>query len=73
MNGQQYVLRDMEGSDVDTRWWMTSDFIRGLCVHCEDEVSALLKGHVQVLLKEFSGKPKKNYKAKDAAMFIVCS
>jgi exportin-2 (importin alpha re-exporter) len=71
LNGQEYVRQDMEGSDVDTRKRTASDFVRGLLMHFEVQVSALLKHHVGVLLQQYAANPSKNWKSKNIAMYIV--
>ena len=37
---------------VDTRRRTSMDFVRGLCVHFDKEVTAILKQYVQRLLSE---------------------
>jgi exportin-2 (importin alpha re-exporter) len=71
MEGLEYVRRDMEGSDVDTRRRTTIDLVRGLCVLFNDQVSGILKQHVNVLLQEYSSDPGQKWVSKDAAMYII--
>mmetsp|Transcript_24536 Transcript_24536/g.59067 ORF Transcript_24536/g.59067 Transcript_24536/m.59067 type:complete len:963 (+) Transcript_24536:192-3080(+) len=70
-NGLEYVRRDMEGSDVDTRRRTTVDFIRGLCKFFEKEVTAIMNGYVEGLLKQYQANPEKDWALKDVAMYIV--
>lgn len=69
----EYIRRDVEGSDVDTRRRITADFVRALCVHFEEHVTGLLKRYVGVLLEQYAANPATNWIAKDAAMFVVLS
>eukprot|EP00468_Gymnochlora_sp_CCMP2014_P003932 CAMPEP_0167761540 /NCGR_PEP_ID=MMETSP0110_2-20121227/12233_1 /TAXON_ID=629695 /ORGANISM="Gymnochlora sp., Strain CCMP2014" /LENGTH=912 /DNA_ID=CAMNT_0007648243 /DNA_START=155 /DNA_END=2893 /DNA_ORIENTATION=- len=70
-NGVEYVRGDMEGSDVDTRRRTTVDFVRGLCKFFEKQVTQILKGYIEVLLKRYQSNPKENWMQKDIAMYIV--
>ncbi len=70
-NGVEYVRRDMEGSDVDTRRRTTIDFVRGLRVQFNQEVSNILKTFVMHLLSEYAANPEEKWGSKDAAMYII--
>ena len=72
-NPQEYIRVDIEGSDVDTRRRNTVDFIHGLTVHFEAQISQILKGYVDRLLAEYETNKKtdKGFLAKDAAMYII--
>jgi exportin-2 (importin alpha re-exporter) len=70
-DGLEYIRRDIEGSDIDTRRRTTVDFVQGLCHHFEARVTAILKNYVGVLLKEYAANKAKNWVAKDAAMYVV--
>jgi len=69
-NGLEYVRRDMEGSDVDTRRRTTINFVRGLCKYFEKEVTQILKSYVESLLKQYQSDQAKNWMQKDVAMYI---
>lgn len=71
MDGLEYVRRDMEGSDVDTRRRTTVDFVKGLCRHFETEVTAILKEYIVTLISEYEANRAKNWIHKDAAMYLV--
>ena len=72
-NAQEYIRVDIEGSDVDTRRRNAVDFIHGLTVHFESQISAILKGYVDLLLAEYERNKtsEKGVVAKDAAMYII--
>lgn len=71
MDGIEYIRRDIEGSDIDTRRRTTVEFVRGLCVHFESEITAILKEYVNMLLTDYAKAPDQNWVAKDAAMYII--
>eukprot|EP00457_Paulinella_chromatophora_P000950 gb/GEZN01000952.1/.p1 GENE.gb/GEZN01000952.1/~~gb/GEZN01000952.1/.p1 ORF type:complete len:1035 (+),score=156.51 gb/GEZN01000952.1/:38-3142(+) len=70
-NGLEYLRRDIEGSDQDTRRRTSVDFVRGLCVNFEEKITAILKNDISTLMGEYSKAPATNWIHKDAAMFLV--
>lgn len=70
-DGLEYIRRDIEGSDIDTRRRITMDFVQGLCTHFEVQITEILKGYVGYLLQEYSKDQKNQWVLKDAAMYIV--
>ena len=48
MNPVEYIRRDAEGSDSDTRRRAAADLVRSLTEKFPQEVTALFTGHVQV-------------------------
>ena len=67
----EWVRRDIEGSDVDTRRRVTVDFIRGLLVNFDREVTELMKGYVGELIASYTAAPTSKWKDKDAAIYII--
>ena len=47
---EEYIRRDMEGSDVDTRRRGATDLVRGLCKYFEQEVIQIFSGYMAHLL-----------------------
>eukprot|EP00039_Didymoeca_costata_P022455 m.4556 g.4556 ORF g.4556 m.4556 type:complete len:965 (-) comp3015_c0_seq1:58-2952(-) len=72
-NYEEYIRRDVEGSDVDTRRRGATDLVRGLCTHFEEPVTQIFSGYIQHLLQEAAQNPAENWKSKDAAIFLVTS
>lgn len=73
-NPEEYIRRDIEGSDVDTRRRAASDLVRGLCKFHEQRVIEIFSGHVVAMLQLYQADSEKdNWKAKDAAVFLVTS
>ena len=48
MNPVEYIRRDAEGSDSDTRRRAAADLVRSLTEKFPQEVTALFTGHIQV-------------------------
>ncbi|RDD37617.1 Exportin-2 [Trichoplax sp. H2] len=72
-NPEEYIRKDIEGSDVDTRRRAASDLIRGLCKHFEVQVTNICSAYVNVMLQEYIQNPSKNWKCKDSAIHLVTS
>ncbi|KAG0498247.1 hypothetical protein HPP92_002555 [Vanilla planifolia] len=73
MNYVEYIRRDMEGSDVDTRRRIACELLRGLAMNYKDQVMSFVSGHIQNLLAMYSVNPGENWKEKDAAIYLVIS
>ena len=70
-NPFEYVRRDVEGSDSDTRRRGACDLVRGLCRNYEKQVTDLFSGDIGTLLQQYAANPAANWKAKDAAIYLV--
>jgi len=69
---EEYIRRDIEGSDIDTRRRGASDLVRGLCKFFEGPVIQIFSSYIQQLLAQAASGPDQ-WKAKDAAIFLVTS
>ncbi len=67
----EYVKKDIEGSDSDTRRRVACELVRGLCAHYEKEVTSLFSGSIASLLEQYAASPAANWKAKDVATYLV--
>eukprot|EP01027_Heterolobosea_sp_BB2_P009671 GEZU01014244.1.p1 GENE.GEZU01014244.1~~GEZU01014244.1.p1 ORF type:complete len:683 (-),score=211.25 GEZU01014244.1:922-2970(-) len=67
----EYIRKDIEGSDVDTRRRSASEFVKGLCTYYEQQVTQIFSGYVGAMLQEYAANPSANWKAKDAAIYLV--
>lgn len=65
-----YIRRDLEGSDSDTRRRSASDFVRGLMEHFEKSVTLIVNDYINHYLSEYSKNPAHNWRAKDTALFL---
>ncbi|XP_039590825.1 exportin-2 [Polypterus senegalus] len=72
-NSEEYIRRDLEGSDIDTRRRAACDLVRGLCKFFEEPVTGIFSGYVNSMLTEYSKNPSINWKHKDAAIYLVTS
>uniref|UniRef100_A0A3B4FJQ7 Exportin-2 n=1 Tax=Pundamilia nyererei TaxID=303518 RepID=A0A3B4FJQ7_9CICH len=72
-NSEEYIRRDLEGSDIDTRRRAACDLVRGLCKFFEGPVTAIFSGYVNSMLAEYAKTPRENWKHKDAAIYLVTS
>uniref|UniRef100_M3ZGK2 Exportin-2 n=1 Tax=Xiphophorus maculatus TaxID=8083 RepID=M3ZGK2_XIPMA len=72
-NSEEYIRRDLEGSDIDTRRRAACDLVRGLCKFFEGPVTAIFSGYVNSMLSEYAKNPGLNWKHKDAATYLVTS
>ena len=71
MNWLDYVRRDMEGSDSDTRRRTACELVKGLSVHYEARVTALFSEYVTAMLGQYAANPAGAWKAKDCAIYLV--
>uniref|UniRef100_A0A3Q3F9K2 Exportin-2 n=1 Tax=Labrus bergylta TaxID=56723 RepID=A0A3Q3F9K2_9LABR len=72
-NSEEYIRRDLEGSDIDTRRRAACDLVRGLCKFFEGPVTAIFSGYVSSMLSDYAQNPGENWKHKDAAIYLVTS
>ncbi len=70
-NPFEFVRRDIEGSDADTRRRVSCDLVRGLCRNYEKEVTELFSADIEALLGLYSSNIAVNWKSKDVAVYLV--
>eukprot|EP01087_Luapelamoeba_hula_P019082 TRINITY_DN6277_c0_g1_i1.p1 TRINITY_DN6277_c0_g1~~TRINITY_DN6277_c0_g1_i1.p1 ORF type:complete len:1049 (+),score=219.24 TRINITY_DN6277_c0_g1_i1:42-3149(+) len=70
-NGLEYIRRDIEGSDNDTRRRAACELIKALRIHFNPQITELCSAYISTLLQHYAQDPKKNWKAKDSAIFLV--
>jgi len=70
-NPMEYVRRDMEGSDAESRRRSAVELVKGLTVHFEGPVTETFSSYVNSLLSQYASNPSSNWKLKDAAIYIV--
>ncbi|XP_052087731.1 exportin-2-like isoform X2 [Mytilus californianus] len=71
-NPDEYIRRDIEGSDVDTRRRSACDLVQALSKSFEGPVIQNFSQYVAGLLEEY-GKNPSNWKSKDVAYYLVTS
>ncbi|KAL3119789.1 hypothetical protein niasHT_010080 [Heterodera trifolii] len=67
----EFLKRDIEGSDLETRRRGAADFVRALCKQFESEVCALLSSAIQSFLSEYHKNPALNFAKKDVVYYLV--
>ncbi|KAI7905006.1 Cse1-domain-containing protein [Cokeromyces recurvatus] len=70
-NPIEYIRRDLEGSDTDTRRRAAADFIRGLMERFEEHVTKIMSEYVNRYLQSYNSNPKTNWKDKNTAIFLL--
>jgi len=65
-----YIRRDLEGSDSDTRRRSASDFVRGLMEYFEKSVTLIVNDYINHYLAEYAKNPAQNWRSKDTALFL---
>ena len=71
MNWVEYVRRDTEGSDSDTRRRAASELVKALVEKFPSQTTQLFSGYVSSLLSESNADPSNAWRAKDAAIYLV--
>jgi len=69
----EFIRRDLEGSDNDTRRRAATDFLRQLMARFERMVSRVVLQYIDHYLSEYSRDPSTNWKAKDTAVYLYSS
>jgi len=71
-NPEEFIRRDLEGSDVDTRRRAACDLVKGLSRHFEEKITSIFGMYVKTMLDKYNSNPS-FWKSKDAAMYLVTS
>jgi len=71
MNGEDWIMRDMEGSDLYTRRRGAVDLIRGLMQHFEQEISTIIVSQIGQMMSRYAQNPEKHFVDKDTAINLV--
>jgi exportin-2 (importin alpha re-exporter) len=66
----EFIRRDLEGSDSETRRRAAGDFLRQLSDQFEESVTGIVMSYVEKCLQEFTAKPQENWRAKDTAVSL---
>ncbi|TAQ83709.1 hypothetical protein B7494_g7965 [Chlorociboria aeruginascens] len=66
----EYIRRDLEGSDADTRRRAATDFLRKLLEKFEKLVTVVVGHYITLYLGAFSQAPNANWKSKDTAVYL---
>lgn len=69
--GDDWVLRDMEGSDMYTRRRVAIDLVRGLSVNHESAVAQIVMSEIRQLSSNYKSCPEKNFGDFDCAINLI--
>ncbi|XP_074596688.1 chromosome segregation 1 [Brevipalpus obovatus] len=70
-NPEEYIRRDIEGSDLDTRRRAACDLVKSLSRHFEAEITTIFSDYINRMLTDFASNPNQFWKSKDAAIYLV--
>lgn len=70
-NPIDYLQRDMEGSDSDTRRRGACDLVRAMCKHHEETATRLCVDFITKMLVQYSSAPATHWRSKDAALQLI--
>ncbi|XP_042497711.1 exportin-2-like [Macadamia integrifolia] len=73
MNYVEFIRRDMEGSDIDTRRRIACELLKGIATNYKDRVTAIISAQLKNMLASFAQNPSGNWKEKDCAIYLVVS
>ncbi|ERN11678.1 exportin-2 [Amborella trichopoda] len=73
MNYVEYIRRDIEGSDFDTRRRIACELVKGLGTNYREQVMSMMSIIIQNLMANYAVNPKQNWKDKDCAIYLVTS
>lgn len=69
---REYMLTEVEGSDSESRRKCSQDLLKSMCRNFEVETTQICLEHVVTMLGEYTKDPSSNWKAKDAAVRVMC-
>ncbi|KAI8903551.1 Cse1-domain-containing protein [Gorgonomyces haynaldii] len=69
----EFIRRDLEGSDNETRRRAAADLVRGLLELFAKEVTEIFSAYINQYLEAYTSNPVSNWKAKDTALFLITS
>ncbi len=69
----EFIRRDLEGSDSETRRRAATDFLRKLMEQFETPVTTVVSTYVRQYLSIYAKNPRENWRSKDTAVYLFCS
>ncbi|KAJ0590304.1 putative importin-beta domain, exportin-2, armadillo-like helical, exportin-2, central [Helianthus annuus] len=73
MNYVEFIRRDMEGSDLDTRRRIACELLKGIAGNYKDKITQRVSTQINNCLAMFAENPAANWKYKDCAIYLVVS
>ncbi|CAG8634271.1 1770_t:CDS:10 [Funneliformis caledonium] len=68
----EFIRRDLEGSDSDTRRRAASDFVRSLMTYFQKDITNIIWTYINKYLQRYT-EDQRNWKDKDAAIYLLTS
>ncbi|CAN7996022.1 unnamed protein product [Ixodes hexagonus] len=72
-NPEEYVRKDIEGSDIDTRRRAACDLVRALSKYFEQKITMTFSQYITDMLQLYAKDPGHNWRNKDVAIYLVTS
>jgi len=69
----EFIRRDLEGSDSDTRRRSANDFLRQLMEQFEKKVTDVTSKYINHYMTQYNSAPADNWRAKDTALYLFSS
>lgn len=69
----EFIRRDLEGSDSDTRRRAATDFLRELATKMESRITESVMQYVSGFLEQYNANPGQNWRAKNTASYLFSS
>ncbi|KAF8413337.1 hypothetical protein HHK36_001316 [Tetracentron sinense] len=73
LNFVEFIRRDIEGSDLDTRRRIACELMKGIATNYKEQVTSIVTGQIQNILASFTANSVVNWKEKDCAIYLVVS
>ncbi|KAK9056119.1 hypothetical protein SSX86_027207 [Deinandra increscens subsp. villosa] len=73
MNYVEFIRRDMEGSDLDTRRRIACELLKGIAGNYKGKITERVSSQIHNCLALFAENPAANWKYKDCAIYLVVS
>ena len=70
-NYKEYLRRDLEGSDSETRRRAAADFVRTLVAKFPRETTSIVSTYISQLLAQYAADPAGQWATKNCAMYCV--
>ncbi|KAI8043538.1 hypothetical protein M5D96_004870 [Drosophila gunungcola] len=70
---EEYIRRDIEGSDIDTRRRAACDLVKTLSINFEQKIFGIFGQYLEILLTKYKENPTANWRSKDTAIYLVTS
>ncbi|KAI9683821.1 MAG: importin-alpha export receptor [Trizodia sp. TS-e1964] len=69
----EFIRKDLEGSDGDTRRRAATDFLRQLMEKLDGLTTKVVSNYINHYLTDYAGNPQANWKSKDTAVYLFSS